>query len=79
MDRSPISRARSRSSTGSAPSPERLGCELSHLALAWTVHQPGVTSAIAGSRNPSHVRANAAGGDLELDDATLEELDSLLA
>jgi aryl-alcohol dehydrogenase-like predicted oxidoreductase len=61
------------------PVAERLGCELSHLALAWNVHQPGVTAAIAGSRNPSHVRANAAGGDLELDDATLEELDSLLA
>ena len=61
------------------PVAERLGCELSQLALAWNVHQPGVAAAIAGSRNPSHVRANAAGGDLELDDATLEELDSLLA
>ncbi|MET1012834.1 MAG: aldo/keto reductase [Actinomycetota bacterium] len=61
------------------PVAERLGCELSDLALAWNVHQPGVTAVIAGSRNPSHVRANAAGGDLELDDATLEELDSLLA
>jgi diketogulonate reductase-like aldo/keto reductase len=37
-----------------------------------------VTAAIAGSRNPSHVRSNAAAGDHELDDATLEELHSLL-
>ncbi len=61
------------------PVAERLGCTLSQLALAWNVHQPGVTSAIAGSRNPEHVRANAAAGDIELDDATIAELDSLLA
>jgi aryl-alcohol dehydrogenase-like predicted oxidoreductase len=61
------------------PVAERLGCTLSRLALAWNVHQPGVTAAIAGSRNPAHVRANAAAGDIELDAATLAELDALLA
>ena len=61
------------------PVAERLGCELSQLALAWNVHRSGVTAAIAGSRNPNHVRTNAAAGDLELDGATLEELDSLLS
>jgi aryl-alcohol dehydrogenase-like predicted oxidoreductase len=60
------------------PVAERLECELSQLALGWNLHQAGVTAAIAGSRNPSHVRSNAVAGDLELDDATLEELDSLL-
>ena len=60
------------------PVAERIGCTLSQLALAWNVHQPGVTAAIAGSRNPSHVRANAAAGDIELDHATLAELDALL-
>ena len=44
------------------PVAERLGCGLAELALAWNVHQPGVTSAIAGSRNPEHVRANAGCG-----------------
>jgi methylglyoxal reductase len=57
----------------------RLGCTLSQLALAWNVHHPGVTAAIVGSRNPGHVRANAAAGDIELDEATLAELDVLLA
>lgn len=57
---------------------ERLGCSVAQLALAWNVHQPGVTSAIAGSRDPAHVRANAEAGDLGLDDATLGELDALL-
>jgi aryl-alcohol dehydrogenase-like predicted oxidoreductase len=61
------------------PVAERLGCGLAELALAWNVHQQGVTAAIAGSRNPEHVGANAAAGDIELDASTLEELDSLLA
>jgi aryl-alcohol dehydrogenase-like predicted oxidoreductase len=60
------------------PVAERIGCTLSQLALAWNVQQPGVTAAIAGSRNPSHVRANAAAGDIELDQATLGELNALL-
>lgn len=61
------------------PVAERIGCTSSQLTLAWNVHQPGVTAAIAGSRNPSHVRANAAAGDIELDQTTLAELDALLA
>jgi aryl-alcohol dehydrogenase-like predicted oxidoreductase len=51
---------------------------LAQLALAWNVHQPGVTSAIAGSRNPDHVRSNAEAGDLVLEDATVAEIDALL-
>jgi aryl-alcohol dehydrogenase-like predicted oxidoreductase len=64
--------------SGLRPVAERLGCGLAELALAWNVHQPGVTSAIAGSRNPEHVRTNASGGDVELDEVTLKELDALL-
>lgn len=63
---------------GLRPIAERLGCTLAQLALAWNFHQPGVTSAIAGSRDPRHVAANAAAGDLVLDDATLEEIERLL-
>jgi aryl-alcohol dehydrogenase-like predicted oxidoreductase len=58
---------------------ERLGCTIAQLALAWTFHQAGVTSAIAGSRDPDHVRENARAGDLELDEATLAELEELLS
>jgi aryl-alcohol dehydrogenase-like predicted oxidoreductase len=60
------------------PIAERLGCELGQLALAWNVHQPGVTAAIAGTRNPDHARANAGAGDIELDPATRAELDRIL-
>jgi NDP-hexose 2,3-enoyl reductase len=58
---------------------ERLGATPAAVALAWTIAQPGVSAAIAGSRNPDHVRENAEAGDLELDDATLAELDALIA
>jgi aryl-alcohol dehydrogenase-like predicted oxidoreductase len=57
---------------------DRLGVTPAEVALAWTVAQPGVTSAIAGSRNPQHVRENARAGDLELDADTLRELDGLV-
>ncbi|MGH2671679.1 MAG: aldo/keto reductase [Actinomycetota bacterium] len=60
------------------PIAERLGVTVSQLTLAWTGHQPGVTSAIAGSRNPEHVRSNAAAGDVVLDAATLAELEQIL-
>lgn len=61
------------------PIADRLGCTLGQLALAWNVHQRGVTAAIAGSRNPDHVRSNAEAGDIQLDAATLEELERALA
>ncbi|HYH28032.1 MAG TPA: aldo/keto reductase, partial [Actinomycetota bacterium] len=57
---------------------ESLSVTVAQLALAWNFHQPGVTAAIAGSRNPEHVRQNAAAGDLELDDGTLAELEGIL-
>jgi aryl-alcohol dehydrogenase-like predicted oxidoreductase len=60
------------------PVAERLGVTVSQLALAWNIHQPGVTSAIAGSRNAEHVRLNAEAGDIGLDAAALAELDALL-
>ena len=60
------------------PVAERLGISVAQLALAWNVHQPGVTAAIAGSRNAEHVRSNAAAGDVELDEGTLRELEAIL-
>ena len=63
---------------GLRPIAERLGVTVGKLALAWTFHQEGVTSAIAGSRNPEHVRENAGAGDLALDAATLLEIEDLL-
>jgi aryl-alcohol dehydrogenase-like predicted oxidoreductase len=64
---------------GLRPIAGQLGITLAQLALAWNVAQPGVTAAIAGSRNPDHVRSNAAAGEVELDEATLSELEALLS
>ncbi len=60
------------------PIAQRLEITLAQLALAWNVAQPAVTSAIAGSRDAEHARANAAAGEIELDPGTLAEIDSLL-
>lgn len=60
------------------PVADRLGMSMAQLALAWVFHQSGVTSAIAGSRNPKHVRQNAEAGDVELDQKTLDELEEIL-
>jgi aryl-alcohol dehydrogenase-like predicted oxidoreductase len=57
---------------------ERLGVTMAQLALAWNVAQPGVTSAIAGSRDPAHAGDNAAAGDVELDEPTLSEIEGVL-
>jgi aryl-alcohol dehydrogenase-like predicted oxidoreductase len=57
---------------------ERIGCTLAQMALAWNLHQPGVTATLAGSRNPVHVRDNAAAADVELTAAQLAELDALI-
>jgi aryl-alcohol dehydrogenase-like predicted oxidoreductase len=60
------------------PIAERLDCQVGQLALAWNAHQPGVTAAIAGTRNAEHARSNAAAGDIELDTATIAEIDGIL-
>ena len=63
---------------GLRPIAERLGTTVAQLALAWTFHQEGVTSAIAGSRNAEHVRQNAGAGDVRLDSGTLDEIERLI-
>ena len=60
------------------PIAERLGITVAQLALAWTFHQTGVTSAIAGSRNPDHARQNAEAGDVELSQEVLDEIEEML-
>jgi aryl-alcohol dehydrogenase-like predicted oxidoreductase len=61
------------------PIADRSGISLAQLALAWNVHQPGVTSAIAGSRSADHVRDNADAGDIALSEETLAEVEALLS
>ncbi len=60
------------------PIAERKDVTLAQLALAWVVHQRGVTAAIAGSRSPAHVRDNAGAGDVELDGQDLDDIEEVL-
>jgi aryl-alcohol dehydrogenase-like predicted oxidoreductase len=60
------------------PVAERKGVTLAQLALAWVVHQRGVTAAIAGSRSAAHVRDNAGAGDVELDARDLDDIEVVL-
>jgi aryl-alcohol dehydrogenase-like predicted oxidoreductase len=57
----------------------RLGVSVPQLAIAWVVHQGGVTAAIAGSRNPEHVRQNALAPEIELPADVLDELERAVA
>jgi len=49
------------------PIAKRHGATLAQVAIAWTIAQPGVTSALVGARTEAQVRENAAAGDLVLD------------
>jgi aryl-alcohol dehydrogenase-like predicted oxidoreductase len=52
---------------------------LAQLAIAWTLHQPGVTHALCGARNPEQARENAAAGDVTLSDEELATIDGAIA
>jgi aryl-alcohol dehydrogenase-like predicted oxidoreductase len=56
---------------------ERLNVPMSDLAVAWLLHQPGVTGVLAGIRRREQAGANAKAADLQLDAATLTELDEI--
>lgn len=62
---------------GMRPIAARLGVTVAQLAIAWTLHQPGVVSAIAGSRDGRHVRENAEASMLDLT-SSLNELEALI-
>ncbi len=60
------------------PIAKRLGISVAQLAIAWVLHQDGVTAALAGSRRPANVRQNAQAADVHLPSNALAELKSLI-
>jgi aryl-alcohol dehydrogenase-like predicted oxidoreductase len=58
---------------------EGLGLTTAQLALAWVLRQPNVASAIVGASRPEQVEQNAAASGVELDEATLEEIELVFA
>ncbi len=61
------------------PLADEAGASLAQLALAWTLRQPAVSSAIVGATNPAHVRDNVRAGSLEVDPHVFAEMDRILA
>lgn len=47
---------------------------MSHVALAWLLHQPGVTSVLAGARNPEQIQENVQATALRLRPDTVDAL-----
>jgi aryl-alcohol dehydrogenase-like predicted oxidoreductase len=60
------------------PIAEDAGLSLAQLAIAWVLHQPGVTAAIVGSRNASHASSNTVAADATLTQGQLAAIESLL-
>ena len=58
---------------------KRLNTRMQDLAIAWLLHQPAVTAVLAGIRVPQQATDNAKAADLQLDTATLSELDQATA
>lgn len=60
------------------PIAARIGVPLARLALAWALHQRGVTGVIAGSRSSEHMRENAGAGSVKLSQDDLAEIEKVL-
>jgi aryl-alcohol dehydrogenase-like predicted oxidoreductase len=54
------------------------GYTMAQLAIAWCLHQPGATTALAGTKSIEHARSNAMAGEITLTDAQLQRLEDLV-
>ena len=63
---------------GLRPIAEELNATVAQVAIAWVLHQPGVTAAIAGSRSEQHTRDNAGGARLALSPEILARIEELI-
>ena len=50
-----------------------------HVALAWLLHKPAVTSVLAGARNREQIESNLLAGSLSLSTETMQRLDEATA
>ena len=51
---------------------------VAQLVINWTIHQPGITSAICGAKRPDQVRDNAGGAGWMLTPAMMAKIDAAL-
>jgi len=55
------------------------GVQVSQLAIAWVLHQPGVHVAIVGARSDKNIEASAAAADVELSSEDLARIEEIVA
>jgi aryl-alcohol dehydrogenase-like predicted oxidoreductase len=60
------------------PLAEKAGVSMVHLAMAFAVAHPGVTSAIIGPRTMEHLEDLLAGAEVTLDDEVLDRIDEIV-
>ncbi|MGN6562263.1 MAG: aldo/keto reductase [Thermomicrobiales bacterium] len=63
---------------GVQPLAQEKGCTLSQLALAWCLHQPGVTSPIIGPRTMAQIEDNLGALDVTITDADRARIDEVI-
>ncbi len=62
-----------------APLADQHGASVAQLVIAWTLHQPGITFALCGARDPAQAEDNARAARLHLDGADLALVDAARA
>jgi aryl-alcohol dehydrogenase (NADP+) len=60
------------------PLAEEAGLPMTHLAMAFTITHPGVTSALLGARTMDHLDGLLAGLDVTLTDDVLDRIDEIV-
>jgi aryl-alcohol dehydrogenase-like predicted oxidoreductase len=60
------------------PLAEEAGLSLAQLAVAWTLQNPNVASAIIGASRPEQVTENAAAAGVALEDDLMAAIDKVL-
>ncbi len=60
------------------PIADELGMTRSQLAIAWTLRQPGVSSAITGATKVEQLKETLGALEVKLDDAVLDKIDAVL-
>ena len=56
-----------------------LGATVAQLVVAWTIAQPGITSALCGAKRPDQIAETAAAMQLELTPEIMAAIDRALA
>jgi methylglyoxal reductase len=55
------------------------GASAPQIVIAWTIAQPGITSALCGARNPEQAHENAAAGRIRLSPSELAMIDAAIS